>query len=70
MYDDIAQHFCNTRIYQWNWVKKYLESLEKKSIVYDIGCGNGRNMKCLGIQFLGIDNCEFFLNWRIFCIKF
>ena len=62
MYDDIAHHFCNTRIYQWNWVKNYLENIEKKSIVYDIGCGNGRNMQCQGIHFLGVDNCKDFLS--------
>ena len=57
MYNDIATHFNNTRVYQWPWVKKHLGQLEPNSLVYDIGCGNGRNMDYPYLTFVGIDSC-------------
>jgi ubiquinone/menaquinone biosynthesis C-methylase UbiE len=44
IYEEIAEHFDNTRLYKWNWVNEFLNNLRKDSLVYDIGCGNGRNM--------------------------
>lgn len=62
VYDKIAHHFNNTRIYQWEWVKTFLSSIEKYSIVYDIGCGNGRNMTNNDLIMYGVDSCKSFVN--------
>ena len=43
-YDLIAKEFAVTRVFTWNWTDKFIESLEKYSIILDIGCGNGRNL--------------------------
>lgn len=42
VYDDIANHFSLTRHTPWPNVAEYLEPLPPASIVYDIGCGNGK----------------------------
>jgi alkylated DNA repair protein alkB family protein 8 len=64
IYEEIAEHFDNTRLYKWNWVNEFLNNLRKDSLVYDIGCGNGRNMinnNAKNLNFIGIDNCENFV---------
>ena len=62
VYQEIAQHFSNTRSYKWSWVINFLDSLKTDSIVYDLGCGNGRNMDHGSLKFIGIDNCESFVS--------
>tara|TARA_B100000989_G_scaffold257251_2_gene206723 strand:- start:269 stop:889 length:621 start_codon:yes stop_codon:yes gene_type:complete len=62
VYEKIAHHFSDTRVYKWSWVINFLDSLKKNSLVYDLGCGNGRNMNHGGLNFIGIDNCENFIN--------
>lgn len=62
VYEEIADHFSNTRSYKWSWVIDFLDSLKKDSIVYDLGCGNGRNMDHGSLKFIGIDNCESFVS--------
>ena len=37
------------------------QNQDKNSLVYDIGCGNGRNMNFKNLNFIGIDNCENFV---------
>lgn len=61
VYQEIANHFSNTRVYKWIWVVNFLNSLKKNSLVYDLGCGNGRNMNHDGLNFIGVDNCENFI---------
>ena len=64
VYDAIATHFDNTRSYKWSWVNEFLNSLKTNSNIYDIGCGNGRNMinnNSKNFIFTGIDNCEKFV---------
>jgi SAM-dependent methyltransferase len=61
VYDRIAHHFNNTRIYQWKWVTEFLNSVENSCIVYDIGCGNGRNMDNNRLLMYGIDSCKSFV---------
>ena len=64
IYEEIAEHFDNTRLYKWTWVNEFLNQLRKDSVVYDIGCGNGRNMEnnnTKNLNFIGIDNCENFV---------
>lgn len=62
VYEKIAKHFSDTRVYKWSWVNEFLESLESNSLVYDLGCGNGRNMLYNNINFIGIDNCKNFIS--------
>lgn len=62
VYEEIANHFSNTRVYKWSWVIDFLDSLKKDAIVYDLGCGNGRNMDHGSLKFIGIDNCENFVS--------
>jgi ubiquinone/menaquinone biosynthesis C-methylase UbiE len=61
VYEDIAEHFNKTRTYKWFWVGEFLDSLKAHNMVYDIGCGNGRNMTHENLHFIGVDNCENFL---------
>lgn len=61
VYEEIAGHFSNTRVYKWSWVDNFLNKLKNNSIVYDLGCGNGRNMNHGSLKFIGIDNCENFI---------
>ena len=58
VYNQIADRFNKTRGYGWPWIKEFIQSVPKGSIVYDIGCGSGRNMCYPDINFVGIDNCE------------
>ncbi len=57
-FEAIAEHFDKTRYKPWPETVEYVESLPKKSLVLDIGCGNGRNMILparLGHEVYGID---------------
>ena len=54
VYDKISEHFSNTRYKPWPQVSEFLNSLEKNSMVLDVGCGNGKylsenkNLKMFG----------------------
>ena len=64
IYEEIAEHFDNTRPYKWSWVNDFLDKLKLNANVYDLGCGNGRNMinnNSKNLNFTGIDNCENFV---------
>ena len=61
VYNEIADRFNLTRGYKWGWVKEFMSTIPKNSLVYDIGCGSGRNMDFPDINFIGLDNCENFL---------
>ena len=64
VYEKIASHFNNTRVYKWTWVNEFLDNLKNNSLVYDIGCGNGRNMNHNknNLTFIGLDNCNNFID--------
>ena len=62
VYEKISKHFSNTRAFTWSWVYEFITSLDKGSLILDIGCGNGRNMNNQNYNFIGIDNCKGFLN--------
>jgi SAM-dependent methyltransferase len=62
IYDEIASEFKVTRVNKWSWVTSFITQLPKNSLIYDIGCGNGRNMKYDNYNFIGIDNCNNFLD--------
>ena len=62
VYEKIAKHFSNTRVYTWFWIRGFIERQPSNSLIYDIGCGNGRNMNPdRDKKFIGIDNCREFL---------
>lgn len=47
VYDEIADHFAETRHSPWPEVRSYLEGCESGSIGVDIGCANGRHLPLL-----------------------
>ena len=63
VYEEIAYHFSDTRVYKWSWIISFLDSLNSDSLVYELGCGNGRNMNYdkKNLTFIGLDNCENFV---------
>lgn len=61
VYENIAERFNHTRAYKWKWIDDFYKTLHKNSLVYDVGCGSGRNMDYDGLNFIGIDNCSNFI---------
>ena len=61
VYENIAERFNHTRAYKWKWIDDFYKTLDKNSLVYDVGCGSGRNMDYDGLNFIGIDNCSNFI---------
>ena len=61
VYENIAKRFNHSRAFKWKWIDDFYKTLNKNSLVYDIGCGSGRNMNYDGLQFIGIDNCHNFI---------
>ena len=47
VYDRIAPHFSHTRYKPWPKIQKFINELPNGSLVYDVGCGNG---KYLGVN--------------------
>lgn len=47
-YETVASHFSSTRYNAWPRVAAFVRSLAPGSLVADIGCGNGKYMKCVG----------------------
>lgn len=47
VYDKIAPHFSHTRYKPWPKIEAFLNELEPGSLVFDVGCGNG---KYLGVN--------------------
>ena len=62
VYEEIAEHFKVTRVFTWPWIKEFINKLPDNSTIYDIGCGNGRNMIFKNHIMIGIDNCQKFVN--------
>lgn len=61
-YEQIAYHFNKRRIFTWSWIDEFINNLPNNSFIYDIGCGNGRNMQFKQHTFIGIDNCNKFID--------
>ena len=64
IYNEIADHFDDTRSYKWNWITDFINYYSSKDILYDIGCGSGRNITPYFDDFpicYGIDNCPKFI---------
>jgi ubiquinone/menaquinone biosynthesis C-methylase UbiE len=56
-YNQIADHFSETRYRPWPMVKKFLESLHSDSIMVEVGCGNGKNLSISPGTSIGCDIC-------------
>jgi ubiquinone/menaquinone biosynthesis C-methylase UbiE len=57
-FDTIAPHFDITRYKPWPESKRFISTLQKGSMVLDLGCGNGRNSIYLakeGMKVIGLD---------------
>jgi len=54
-YDKIAKYFANTRVFTWLWTDNFINSLDKYSLILDIGSGNGRNTKYSNHAIFGLD---------------
>ncbi len=61
IYEQIAKQFSDKRFQQWDWIERFIKLFLHNSILLDIGCGNGRNMKNNNYKFYGVDNCEQFV---------
>ncbi|GMF32657.1 unnamed protein product [Phytophthora fragariaefolia] len=46
-YETVAAHFSSTRHSPWPRVAKFVSSLPSGSMISDLGCGNGKYMKCV-----------------------
>ncbi|ALC42006.1 CG17807 [Drosophila busckii] len=46
VYDQIAQHFSDTRHTPWPKVTEFLQSFDPHSVLLDVGCGNGKYLNC------------------------
>ncbi|GMS90723.1 hypothetical protein PENTCL1PPCAC_12898, partial [Pristionchus entomophagus] len=60
VYEKIAPHFDETRHAVWSGVKRFLDSIPKGSLLYDIGCGNGKYLlpeRNDGLIKIGADRC-------------
>ncbi|MXR51648.1 methyltransferase domain-containing protein [Halovenus sp. WSH3] len=47
VYDEIADHFAETRAYPWPEVEAFLDGVDGAGVALDIGCGNGRHTALL-----------------------
>ena len=55
-YENHAAHFSDTRFCIWDVVREFGESrFTPNSVVLDVGCGNGKNMKYFN------DKCSIYL---------
>ncbi|KAE9028350.1 Alkylated DNA repair protein alkB 8 [Phytophthora rubi] len=46
-YETVAAHFSSTRHSPWPRVAQFVSSLPEGSMIADLGCGNGKYMKCV-----------------------
>ncbi len=58
IYEIIAHEFDDKRQTTWDWIEEFLDQYSEGSLIYDIGCGPGRNIRS---GMIGIDNCDNFL---------
>ena len=42
VYEKIAAHFSNTRVYSWSWIIEFLEEISLKNETYD-------NLNCINL---------------------
>ena len=58
VYEIIAEHFNDKRYSKWDWIESFLNQFPENSLIYDIGCGPGRNIRP---GMVGVDNCDNFI---------
>jgi tRNA (uracil-5-)-methyltransferase TRM9 len=58
VYEIIAEHFNDKRYSKWDWIELFLNEFPDNSLIYDIGCGPGRNIRQ---GMVGVDNCDNFI---------
>jgi ubiquinone/menaquinone biosynthesis C-methylase UbiE len=58
VYEIIAHEFDDKRQTTWDWIEEFLDQYPTGTLIYDIGCGPGRNIRP---GMIGIDNCDNFL---------
>jgi tRNA (uracil-5-)-methyltransferase TRM9 len=63
VYDNIAEHFSDTRYCIWDFVKNFLDKQVSSQKGIEIGCGNGKHL-CTrdDLDIIGIDSCEKFVD--------
>ncbi|CAO4370230.1 unnamed protein product [Caenorhabditis nigoni] len=58
VYENIASHFDETRHSSWKAVKKFIDEIPRGSLMYDVGCGNGKYLIPKdGLFKIGCDMC-------------
>jgi alkylated DNA repair protein alkB family protein 8 len=61
-YETNAHCFSNTRYKAWDTFEEFVKTLDTKSKIIELGCGNGKNLIYLQKQgfndLTGVDNCE------------
>lgn len=64
MYEKIAPQFDQTRFSVWKAVQTFLDDIpnDTEIRIADIGCGNGKNMLSRPENFIGLDNCQAFVD--------
>lgn len=63
IYDKIGNHFSETRHSPWPNVQEFIQSLDRNSILLDVGCGNGKYLNINESIFkMGCDRSETLLN--------
>uniref|UniRef100_A0A7E4VUG0 Alkylated DNA repair protein alkB homolog 8 n=1 Tax=Panagrellus redivivus TaxID=6233 RepID=A0A7E4VUG0_PANRE len=61
-YEEIADHFSETRHSKWRAVKDFLDEVPPHSLIIDAGCGNGKYLdRTLGHFMVGFDKCHHLL---------
>uniref|UniRef100_A0A1I7UHZ6 Alkylated DNA repair protein alkB homolog 8 n=1 Tax=Caenorhabditis tropicalis TaxID=1561998 RepID=A0A1I7UHZ6_9PELO len=59
VYENIASHFDETRHSSWKAVKEFINSIPRGSVMYDVGCGNGKYLIPKdGLLKIGCDMCQ------------
>ncbi|EFP09543.1 hypothetical protein CRE_25438 [Caenorhabditis remanei] len=58
VYENIASHFDETRHSSWRAVKNFIDEIPRGSVMYDVGCGNGKYLIPKdGLFKIGCDMC-------------
>lgn len=64
VYDTIAEEFHHSRYALWPCVTQFLDTLPEKSVVLDVGCGNGKYLsyRAGDLVMHGCDTCQTLIN--------
>lgn len=66
VYSSIAEHFDKTRYHSWPKIRQFINNLPTGITIYDIGCGNGRNMNIRSdCNFIGYDSNQQLINQAV-----